>query len=195
MFLHDHLRNSLSTQCLATLELLPFESSQSIEQRCNEQYDGGGDQTGCSGDDAEPLDDGHDGVDAGAHIVGRESADEFIEFRRGRADSEEERDFDEEYYEGADSVHASVGGGRAGAGGLMYRQITLKTITQWKLKMLAMPSAKHKIMAIMPVLVGVSRAHLEYVVVLCYYHWPYIPGWVAWSVCIVVCRCNCEWTH
>lgn len=37
-------------------------------------------------------------------------------------------------------------------GGSAYRHITLNRMTQWKLKMLAIPSAKHSIMQIMPAL-------------------------------------------
>lgn len=100
MFLNNHLRHTLSTQRLTALKLLSSEGCQSVKYGSNQQHNGGSDQTRGFGDDAEPLDEGHDGVDGGAHVVGCEPADEGVEFGGCRADSEEEGDFDEEDDEG-----------------------------------------------------------------------------------------------
>jgi hypothetical protein len=42
------------------------------------------------------LDDAHGEVDGGAHVVCLEAADESVEVLGGRADAEEEWDFDED---------------------------------------------------------------------------------------------------
>lgn len=101
--LNNHLRNSLPTQRLTALKLLSLDTRQDIKQRCEQQHDRGGNQAGRLGDNREPLDDGHDAVDCGAHVVRFEAADEGVEFGGCWADSEEERDFDEDYDEGADT--------------------------------------------------------------------------------------------
>jgi hypothetical protein len=102
--LYDHLRNTLSTQCLAALELLPLEASKRIEDGSNQQKYSGNNQAGCLGPDADPLHCAHYKVDGGAHVVGSEFADEGIEFGRSRADAQEERDFDEDDDEREHSV-------------------------------------------------------------------------------------------
>lgn len=48
------------------------------------------------------MDDAHGQIDSSAHVVGLEFADECVKRGRGRADAQEERDFDEENDEGAD---------------------------------------------------------------------------------------------
>lgn len=49
------------------------------------------------------MDDAHGKVDGGAHVIGLESANECVERGRCRADAQEERDFDEEDDERADT--------------------------------------------------------------------------------------------
>ncbi len=51
----------------------------------------------------QPLDERHDAVDSGAHVVGFEAADEGVEAGGGGADAQEEGDFYEEDYEGGDA--------------------------------------------------------------------------------------------
>ena len=55
------------------------------------------------------MDEGHDAVDGGAHVVCREAADEGVEVGGGGTDAEEEGDFDEDEDEGAYAVWRLVG--------------------------------------------------------------------------------------
>jgi len=98
---HNHLCNSLTSQRLTALELLSLDAGQRVERGREEQDDRGGDQ-GCRvPNERQPLDDGHDQVDGGTRVVRVEATDELIEFRGGRADSQEQRNFYEEDDEGA----------------------------------------------------------------------------------------------
>ena len=85
---NNHLRNTLPTKRLAIHECLPSNPGKEIAKCSNKQDNSGSDQGGNSRDDREPLDEGHDAVDGGAHVVGLEAADEAIEGGGGRADSE-----------------------------------------------------------------------------------------------------------
>jgi hypothetical protein len=102
--LYDHLRNTLSTQCLAALELLTLEASKCIEDGGDHQEHCGNNQASRLGPNADPLHRAHHKVDGGAHIIGAKFADKSIELWRGRADAKEERDFDEDDDERAHSV-------------------------------------------------------------------------------------------
>lgn len=95
----------MTTQGLASNESLALDASQCIEAGCDEQDDGSHDKTGCLDGDRDPLDDTHGKVDGGAHIIGLESANECIKGGRRRADAQEERDFDKEDDERADTGH------------------------------------------------------------------------------------------
>lgn len=55
-------------------------------------------------DEAKPLDDRHDEVYAGAHVVCREAAHEGVEFRGRGADAHQKGDLDEDDEEGACAV-------------------------------------------------------------------------------------------
>jgi hypothetical protein len=100
-FLDDHLCNALSTKRLAALELLALETSKRIEDCSKHQEDGCDNQACGHGPDADPLYGAHHKVDGSAHVVGAKLADEFVEFRRGWADAEEKRYFNEYDDEGA----------------------------------------------------------------------------------------------
>lgn len=102
--LHDHLRNTLATKRLTSGEFLLLEPSQRVESGRNEQHDSGSDQARRVADQREPLDHAHSRVDSGAHVVCFEAADEAVEGFRGRADAQEERDFDEDEDESGDAV-------------------------------------------------------------------------------------------
>jgi hypothetical protein len=52
------------------------------------------------------LDKSHDTISCGAHVIGRDLADGGIEGSRSRANSEEERHFDEEDDERGDTIGA-----------------------------------------------------------------------------------------
>lgn len=54
---------------------------------CNQAADGN--------DDAKVLNDGHDNVGSGTEVVGRNLADKRVKLARGRANAQEERNFDE----------------------------------------------------------------------------------------------------
>lgn len=93
--LYNHLRNTRAAQGLASDEGLALDTGKGIARGREGEDDGGGNQGAGGNDDAEPLDDRHAGVGGGAHVVGRDLADRGVEGGRGRADSEQERYFDE----------------------------------------------------------------------------------------------------
>ena len=96
----------MSPQRLTSLEGLSLNPRQRIERRCEKQKDGRHKERGALAardNKRHPLDDAHDGVDEGAHVIGFEFADEGVEFGGGGADAEEEGDFDEDDYEGGDA--------------------------------------------------------------------------------------------
>jgi hypothetical protein len=101
--LDNHLSDTVATQSLASHESLALDSSQCVEGGCDKQNDGSNDKAGCLDGDRDPLDDTHGQVDGGAHVIGLESADECIKRGRRRADAQEERDFDKEDDERADT--------------------------------------------------------------------------------------------
>lgn len=100
----NHLRHTLPAQRLAGGEALALESSQSVADGGNGQDDAGRDERGHLEHGRDKLDDGEDGVDGGAHVVGLEPADEGVELGRGRAYPQQQRYLDEEDHEGEDSV-------------------------------------------------------------------------------------------
>jgi hypothetical protein len=102
--LDDHLSDTVTTQSLASNESLSLDTSQCVEGGCDKQNDGSDDKTGCLYGNRDPLNDTHGQVDGGAHVIGLESADEGVKRRRRWADAQEERDFDKEDNERADSV-------------------------------------------------------------------------------------------
>jgi hypothetical protein len=106
---NDHLRNTLSTQCLAALECLALEASQGVEDRSDHEEHSGHDQASGLGPDADPLYSAHYEVYGGAHVVGAEFTDKRVELGRRGADAEEERYLDEDDNEGTHSVNAVSG--------------------------------------------------------------------------------------
>lgn len=106
--LYNHLRDTCSTQCLASHKRLALERRQSVADT-RERKEDAGDKEGRGAIDAgQEDDDGHDAVSGGARVVGRDLADEVVEGGRGRADAEEERDFDEENHKGEAPVCVCV---------------------------------------------------------------------------------------
>jgi hypothetical protein len=77
--LNDHLRNALSAECLAALKSLALETRQCVEDGSNQQHNGCSDQAGRVGYEAEPLDEAHYKVYAGAHVVGAKFTDKGVE--------------------------------------------------------------------------------------------------------------------
>lgn len=106
--LDDHLSYTLSTQRLTALKRLSLKSRQRIENRRNQQKNRRSDQTRRVSNQAQPLNQAHDSVDRRAHVVRLEASDEGVEGRGGRADAQEEGDFDEDEDEGGDAGLVSV---------------------------------------------------------------------------------------
>lgn len=102
--LDNHLRDTLSTQCLAVDECLLLDTGERIEDGGDEENNSSRDQRGSSCNDGEPLDEREDEVDGRAHVVGLKTAHEGVEAARSWADSQEEWDFDEEDEEGGNAT-------------------------------------------------------------------------------------------
>ena len=102
--LHNHLRNALSTKSLTRSKLLLLQPRQRVKRCREQQHDGSGDQACRVADERQPLDQTHDAVDARAHVVRLEAADEAVEAFGSWADAQEERDFDEDEDESGDAV-------------------------------------------------------------------------------------------
>lgn len=77
--LYDHLCHTLSTQGLAADKGLVLDGGQEVAKSSEHEKDGSSKQTSSLGNCAQPLDQTHDTVDAGARVVGRDLADRGIE--------------------------------------------------------------------------------------------------------------------
>lgn len=161
--LYDHLCNTLTSERLASLECLSFDTREEVEAGREKQENRCGNQTGDLDRNTDPLNDTHHSVDGGAHVIGLESTDEGIERRRSWADTEKKRNLDEDDQEGIHSgrkISFSPSGRGAGYVGMSptYKQSAVKMIMRGlsKLKMLAIPNAKQRNMHKTPVLLIVS---------------------------------------
>jgi hypothetical protein len=105
---NDHLRNALPAQRLTRRKLLLLQPRERIKGRGNQKHDRSRDQARRVADDGEELDDAHDEIDGGAHVVCLEAADEGVEVLGCRADAQQERDFDEDEDEGGDAVRKEI---------------------------------------------------------------------------------------
>jgi hypothetical protein len=94
--LDNHLRDTLSTKGLAANESLASDSGEEIADGSEGKEDSRGDETGRVDKDAEELYERQNSVGSCPEVVGRDHADVGIELARSRADSEEQRYFDEE---------------------------------------------------------------------------------------------------
>jgi len=104
VLLHNHLRNALPTKRLAAHKLLMLQARKRIERRSQQQKHSHRNQPTRIYEKREPLREAHDKVYTSAHVVCCEAADEAVKAGRGRADAQEEWDFDEEDDEGGNSV-------------------------------------------------------------------------------------------
>ena len=104
---NDHLRNALPAQRLTRRKLLLLKPRERIESRSDQQHDRSRDQARRVADQGKPLDQAHNAIDGGAHVIRLEAADEAVEGFGGRAYAQEERDFDEDEDEGGDAVEVS----------------------------------------------------------------------------------------
>lgn len=98
--LYNHLRHPRSTKRLASHKRLALDRRQDVAETRDRQEDAGDNEGRGAADAGQEDDDSHDAVGGGAHVVGRDLADGVVEGRRGRADAEKERHFDEEDHEG-----------------------------------------------------------------------------------------------
>lgn len=101
---YNHLSHTRAAERLGADELLVLDSGQEVAQRGGSQDDGFRDEGRGPRDDAEPLDESHDAVRGGAHVVGRDFAHVAIESARSRADAQQQRDLDEDDDEGRRAV-------------------------------------------------------------------------------------------
>ena len=151
----------MAPQGLAPRKLLPLNGSNEIKDGGQQQKHRRSNQAGPPQKDAKPLHQTHDAVHARTHRIGREAAHEFVEAWGGRADAQQEGDLEEDEDEAGDSARwrGLVSEGREerekeGGKWEVYRHIMLKIMRREKLKMLAMPRARQRIMQRTPVLVG-----------------------------------------
>jgi len=143
----NHLRNALSTECLATDELLLSQSCQSVAYSRQSQEDSCGNQTASIHYDAEKLNHGHHAIDCCSHVVGGESADESVELGRCRTDSKQERNLNKDKHQRRTSVViVSDSARKSTAAPGTYMRIMLNMMRRLKWKMLAMPKANPRIM-------------------------------------------------
>lgn len=106
--LYNHLRNPRATKRLAAHKVLALERRQAVAETGKRQKDTRDDERSGAINVGQENDRSHDAVGGGAHVVCRDLADGLVERGRGRADAQEERDFDEEDHEG----EAPVGWGK-----------------------------------------------------------------------------------
>lgn len=100
--LYNHLRHTCATQRLAADKGLALDASHKVASGREGEEHSGGNQARRARNDGEPVDNGHDGIGARAHVVRRDLADGGIEAGRGRADAQEQGHLDEEDDEGED---------------------------------------------------------------------------------------------
>lgn len=99
--LYDHLRNALSAQRLAANKGLALDAGKKVGHSSQSKEHSSGNQArGGAISQAQPLDQGHDGVGTSAHVVGLDFPDVGIERAGGRADSEQQRYLDKQDDEG-----------------------------------------------------------------------------------------------
>jgi hypothetical protein len=77
--LNNHLRNTLSAQCLTRSKLLLLQPRQRIERRSDKQHYRRRNQARGVADKRKPLYDAHDAVDRSTHVVCLEASDEAVE--------------------------------------------------------------------------------------------------------------------
>lgn len=92
----NHLRNPLTTQCLASNKLLALQARQSIEERGEKEKNSCCDQARRTGDKTDPLQSTHNGVHGGAHPISSEPPNKGVELFGGRAYSEQKGHLDED---------------------------------------------------------------------------------------------------
>lgn len=85
---------------LAVSESLTPHAREPVQDGRDKQDDRSGDERRRTGNDGQPLDNGHDQVGGSTRVVGLEAPDELVEFGRRGTDAQEQGDFDEEDDEG-----------------------------------------------------------------------------------------------
>jgi hypothetical protein len=154
--LHDHLGNALAAERLGADEILALDGSQEVADASEREEHASRDQARAAEDDAEELHDGKDGIGGGAHVVGRDPADGGVELGRGRADAQQEGNFDEDDDEGGGSGRDRLAGrptskSKGGIRDCTYMQRAQKMMIKGlKVKIFAIPTAKQTIIEITP---------------------------------------------
>lgn len=77
---HNHLSHALSAECLACNKVLVLEASNGIAQRCEQHNHTCCDKTAGCVDHAKNLENTHSSVETCSHVVGRDLANNSIEF-------------------------------------------------------------------------------------------------------------------
>jgi hypothetical protein len=99
------------------------------------------------------LDNAHNGIYRSSHIIGCESSNEGIEFLGGRTDSQEEWHFNEDKNAARDTGDVSLDTYYS-SNSLTHMHKMLKMIrTALKEKILAIPTARHRMIHSTPVLI------------------------------------------
>lgn len=104
--LNDHLGDTSASKSLAPNESLLLDRGEQVAYSCESENHGGGDQASSGNSNTEPLDQSHNAIGSGASVVCRNLANRGIESRRGRADSQQQWDLDEEDDEGRYAIMA-----------------------------------------------------------------------------------------
>lgn len=139
-----------------------LDGGQEVAKSSEHEKDGSSKQTGSLWNCAQPLDQTHDTVDAGARVVGRDLADGGIERGRGWADPKEKRHLNKEDDEGRGPAGMSVSAIASELVTLCPRprlstynaKAQKRYMITTTVKMFEMPRAKHKIMDRIPSLIG-----------------------------------------
>ena len=155
--LDNHLRQTLSAQRLATDKVLALQASQGIEEGGDQKHDRRGNQARRAGDKADPLDRTHSEVHSGAHPIRGEASDEVIEFVGRRANAKQEGNFNENKDHAGNPASVSSRSPFPRDEGPTYKHRILKMMRTGGEKMLAIPSAMHRIIQITPVLIDTSQ--------------------------------------
>jgi hypothetical protein len=93
--LYNHLSDTSTAERLAADKGLSAKTGKEVADGSQGEENCCCDQAADSNDDAKVLNDGHDNVGSGAEVVGRNLAYKGIKLARGRADAQEEWNFDE----------------------------------------------------------------------------------------------------
>ena len=105
--LDNHLCDTLSSQRLTADKALSLQSRNKVAYTCRQKENCCSEERrGSVRDQCKPLDQAHNTVHAGAHVVGREASDEHVKLLRRWADAKEKGDFNEDKDQAGYSANA-----------------------------------------------------------------------------------------